>query len=155
MNCALLLNCNEMSIYYIRKLLNKRERERYIEKPLLYFRTVAKKSQMFSIPIHKTERYDKNCYKSQTKSTPIKCAHIDRRCLRTGPPRPLPSSHQVPGYMQLTLLSHFYVNQHLFCLENETHFMLRRGVHKLIFPVFFFLNCYIVYICFNSVRNYM
>lgn len=43
-----------------------RERERFsdIEKPLLYFRTVAQKSEMFSIPLHKTERYGKNRHKS-------------------------------------------------------------------------------------------
>lgn len=140
MNCALLLNCNEMSIYYIRKLLNKRERERFsdIEKPLLYFRTVAKKSELFLYRYIKRIVMVKTFINPRLRILQIKCAHIDRRCLRTGPPRPLPSTHQVPGYMQLTLLSHFYVNQHLFCLENETHFMLRRGVHKLNFSGIFY-----------------
>lgn len=60
-----------MLIYYQKIAKLEREREiSDIEKPLLYFRTVAKKSEMFSIPLHKTERYGKNRHKSQTQNTP-------------------------------------------------------------------------------------
>lgn len=148
MNCALLLNCNEMSIYYIRKLLNKRERERdflILKSLCCILEQLQKRAKCFQYRYIKRSVMVKTVINPRFRILQIKCAHIDRRCLRTGPPRPLPSTHQVPGYMQLTLLSHFYVNQRLFCLENETHFMLRRGVHKLNFSGIFFKLLYCVY----------
>lgn len=140
MNCALLLNCKEMSIYYQKIAKLERERERFLILKSLccILEQLQKRAKCFQYRYIKRSVMVKTVINPRLRILQIKCAHIDRRCLRTGPPRPLPSTHQVPGYMQLTLLSHFYVNQRLFCLENETHFMLRRGVHKLIFPVFFF-----------------